>query len=880
MVTALAQTLHGYDRGHRLLARGGDVSEDELAVLDRLSDLSGYLPGGLTFDHYYSGFPCGRYYAFACTWLDTAARRGGTVLTHTLLVPLGHAVRTSDLFGAASLHRRPLSAEDTEPYTHAPAELPEPGVAVSAPPHARAALALYVGQHDRPILWMDDAQPIETVRYLWHLSWPKLRRRFAFCTLALQERSLEGRVFDFLGLPPEAQGSFHKYSGSATWWRQGELAHPALLELPVIVAIEQSGSSWIGARLERCRALDLPDPKRAADLWALHRLLEVRDASRERLTAARAHVDLLARLWPSLPAEHPEWRHALDALIATQPQAALAPRPLWELGYLLDRPQLWLLMDRDQAFAQRVDAVLSAELGRRLCEAEPAGAELPALLDIVRERPLRGAVYRAVAAAVGGGGRELARTLLRASAVKYDAELAHACLQPLSPQERMELLVGEQGILREPGHAGERVWLAHGATDLAVELGELLLAFTIWEILGEPAMGLERATQATSQAGPEAMQRVLQRVEPAMRLDWSVRRTEAALLDMATRHGAEAARELGLAVRELALRCSGGPNGARVFAHACVSRPESELTPILNDWPELAWNIMILGLRDEEVAPALVRAALRALPAERLWGAESREMLAAGGAGARHLTAHLGPMLLQVIAVGGIEPGDGATWLRTAPVEEWLRSTGSWAIERALERPGSTWLHAFIVTVQQAISSGEEAPPWLLMPLYVLLRQAEHPAMKQAASALLDLLSEPAFRAALVLRAEVLLAVRRTEYGNPRLVVAVFHDTYAGVLSDHEALQSVSWPGGWGWDRGKKLRHWLIDTWAERHWPAESLLMCLDRDADLAREVFRRARKHSHASGMWKLISELDSVSANYPFLNEIWHETNPGEWW
>jgi hypothetical protein len=802
------------------------------------------------------------------------------VLTHTLLVPLGHATSTSDLFGAAALHRRPLSAEDTEPYTHALAELPERGGSVSAPPHARAALALYVGQRDRPILWMDDAQSVETVRYLWHLSWPTLRQRFAFCTLALQERSLDGRVFDFLGLPPEAQGSFHKYAGSAAWWRQGELERPALLELPAIAAVEQGGSSWIGARLERGRALDLPEPTSAADLWALHRLLEVRDASRERLTAARAQVELLARLWPSLPAEHAEWRHALDALIATQPQAALAPRPLWELGYLLERPQLWSLMERDQAFAQRVDAVVVAELGRRLREAEPAGAELPTLLDIVRERPLRGAVYRAVAAAVGGGGPNLARTLLRASAARHDAELAHACLQPLSPQERMELLAGEQGILCEPGDAEGRAWLAHGVTGLAIDLGEPLLAFMALEILGEPAMGLERATLATSRAIPESMQPVLQRVEPAMRLDWSVRRTEAALLDVAARHGAEAARELGLSVRELALRCAASPNGARVFARACAPRPESELTPILNDWPELAWNIIALGSRDEAVAPALVRAALRALSAERLWGAESREMLAAGGAGTRRLAEHLGPMLLRAIAGGDVVPDDGATWLRTAAIEEWLRSTGISSMERALERPSSTWLHAFVVTAQRAISSGEEAPSWLLLPLYILLHEAERPAMERAASALFDLLSDPAYRAALRLRAEILLAVRRTGDGNPRLVAAVFHGTYVGVVSDHAALRSVSWPIGWGWDLGKKLRHWLLDTWAERRWPAEPLLMCLDRDADLARRVFRRARKRSHVPGMWKLISELDSVSANYPFLNAIWHETKLEGWW
>ena len=123
------------------------------------------------------------------------------------------------------------------------------------------------------------------------------------------------------------------------------------------------------------------------------------------------------------------------------------------------------------------------------------------------------------------------------------------------------------------------------------------------------------------------------------------------------------------------------------------------------------------------------------------------------------------------------------------------------------------------------------------------------------------------------------MAVSRTAYDDPRLVVAVFHDTYAGVISDHMALRSVSWPGGWGWDRGKKLRHWLVDTWAERRWPAELLVACLGRNADLARKVFRRAKKRSYASGMSMLISKLDNALVGNPFLNEIWHDATSDRW-
>ncbi|HSP81449.1 MAG TPA: hypothetical protein VLQ93_23225, partial [Myxococcaceae bacterium] len=112
------QTLHGYDQGHRLLveSRGGQLDAREHSLLERLSDLSGYLPTGVSFDRYHTGFPCGRYYALACTWPDPAATRAGTVLTHTLLLPLAEAASLEDLWGLTLLHRRPHGAKDLEPY--------------------------------------------------------------------------------------------------------------------------------------------------------------------------------------------------------------------------------------------------------------------------------------------------------------------------------------------------------------------------------------------------------------------------------------------------------------------------------------------------------------------------------------------------------------------------------------------------------------------------------------------------------------------------------------------------------------------------------------------------------------------------------------------
>jgi len=230
----LAQTLHGYDQGHRLLACGGDVNENELGQLDRLSDLSGYVPLGTTFAHYYTGFPCGRYYAFACTWPDIRATRAGTVLTHTLLIHRDELEAVHDLW-AVQNHRRPESAQDRKPYlfplsidmtaTRKPAPSPSPD-------RGADVIALWFGQDDRPALWTEDGGAEDIVRYLWSLLWGKTRQTFSFCTFALQVRYLRREPFGFLVLPPSAMGSFHDRARSSALWANGHLSNPILGERP------------------------------------------------------------------------------------------------------------------------------------------------------------------------------------------------------------------------------------------------------------------------------------------------------------------------------------------------------------------------------------------------------------------------------------------------------------------------------------------------------------------------------------------------------------------------------------------------------------------------------------------------------------------------
>lgn len=258
-----AQALSGYDRGHGVLATGGDLRAAERSLVERLSDLSGYLPLDTTFDSYWTGYPCGRYYAFACTWPDRTAERNGTVLTHTLLVPKAQMAQVADLEALASVLRQPVSAADRDPYR---AEVPwkiEERIEAQAGAEAQAIAALWFGQADRPVFWMDAGDATSVVATLWRLLWPEARTSLAFCTFALGVRRLERRPFDFLALPPEARVSFLEHRASSAWYAQGKLPDAGVRHFakePWTKELVEHGAAFWDPVLALCREHQLPVP--------------------------------------------------------------------------------------------------------------------------------------------------------------------------------------------------------------------------------------------------------------------------------------------------------------------------------------------------------------------------------------------------------------------------------------------------------------------------------------------------------------------------------------------------------------------------------------------------------------------------------------------
>ena len=206
------QVLHGYRDGHRLLAASRRIDGRESAAMARLSDLSGSFSRAFP-PSYLTGYPAPSvlYYALARTWLAEEMPRPGCVWTHTLLVPFADLATISDLSLLLDLFERPtLDALDRyrEPVRVGP-------VALEASPKPcldRRALGvihrLYFEDPDLPVKLpaspTEPGQDEALALALWSQQWPRLQRRFRFCTYAAAERIDESGPFD-LQFTPEAE---------------------------------------------------------------------------------------------------------------------------------------------------------------------------------------------------------------------------------------------------------------------------------------------------------------------------------------------------------------------------------------------------------------------------------------------------------------------------------------------------------------------------------------------------------------------------------------------------------------------------------------------------------------------------------------------------
>lgn len=210
----LEQTIHGYDRGHQLLAASTELSTKDLDRISQLSDLSG-LPIGSEIPDYLTCYPLpsGAFYALARTWLDLDAPRDGCVLTHTILVPTSMWSAGIPARKLLSLHQRPhrTSAARLKSLSLSGwASAKDLNEAASDEELFALADGLF-GSGNLPLVWLSEPARVEgNVANLLDFLWPRARMNFSVCTYALQERQIEGKPFHLLIAPSAALARYSK----------------------------------------------------------------------------------------------------------------------------------------------------------------------------------------------------------------------------------------------------------------------------------------------------------------------------------------------------------------------------------------------------------------------------------------------------------------------------------------------------------------------------------------------------------------------------------------------------------------------------------------------------------------------------------------------
>ncbi len=881
----LAQTLHGYDQGHRLLASGGDLDARELALLDRLSDLSGYLPTGTRFDHYFTGFPCGRYYALGCTWADLAATRAGTVLTHTLLLPREETGGLEDPWGLTRMHRRPHSAGDRAAYQttlQIPELLTAPGESPSVEEKA-AAVVLLLGTSERPILWVDERPPEPIVRYLWSLLRPAQREHFAFCTFALQTRSVEGRVFDFLGMPPAARGSFLDRARSEAWWDSGQLLHSRLVGLtqqPWTQELASAGAEPLRRIEALCEAQGLPPPP-AKDFTTLWRFMSLESAASERLAAARSRADLFERLWPQVKPAHAAVESILRALLDRQADAALEPRPLWELTDFLKRPLVQGRRAVDPRFAADVERVLVREFERRFIQVpERTAQELPELLAALGPQgsPAILMPLGRVLSTREDAAQRLAPALLRVAAASRWPELTDTTLRALSTSDRARSL--DAALQQE--QAPTREALLSLADEAADRIDDLELLLFIGKQRGQELEALQRVTRkvlARDASTAEAkLSPLLADLPAAVRLSWALGAgADSRLSWFSAQEGVHAARTLELDPEALVQRCMEQPNGARVLLLFAKEHPTPEpLARALRPRPSLALKLVVLTLGEEgSRMEQLTRIAAELVPSEQLLSPALRQaLLSQGRSRGQALVDRLGPQWIRALCAEEQPLDELVTWLDVPSLRQWLQSASTARLLDATPAQDEEWLLPRLATAMSTWTERAEAydTTWIRRVVDRLLYQPSAQAFDAACRSLARLLrAVPTLLYSDALIDDLMaLAARTKGRSGWHIVEIVFPRYYARACRAEKSLLNAfaSFFTGEDWDKAKPVRRWLIDTYVHCDWPPESFLRALDGDVPLFFRLVHRAAKTSE--GM-RYLRRLPSALDADPRLASRW---------
>lgn len=214
-MTLIDRQVHGYRKGHQLLAGSVELSRDDQQTIDRLSDIAGSLRPREHFEPYLTGYPLpsSNHYVLARTWQDLSVSRAGCVRTLSLIIPAlawEGAESLSPFLQLLQLDRLPEDADATR-------EALQPLSTSSLPPvtdfNSNELLEAIFLEDSQPVVVFDSITPeLVAIRLLTAL-WRPMRRQFAVSTFALAPRKVSGRDFNLVFAPKDARSKFSDWNG-------------------------------------------------------------------------------------------------------------------------------------------------------------------------------------------------------------------------------------------------------------------------------------------------------------------------------------------------------------------------------------------------------------------------------------------------------------------------------------------------------------------------------------------------------------------------------------------------------------------------------------------------------------------------------------------
>lgn len=220
MTVQIQQTLHGYDRGHRLLASSLELPQPVARRLLYLSDLSGSSRAE-GFEQYLTGYPLPEInsYALSQTWEAPEMARPGCVFSHTLLVDFSDLAQVADLNVLLSLFRRPEKGEYGSTYRQT---LTLPATTAPRTLDLRQVRSLLAGLYlpDEPDLMIAASSSEEwlaSIMAVWSQMWPRLRRRWTFSTGSLGPRNIDGQRFALQVIPARWRTRMQREFADTIW---------------------------------------------------------------------------------------------------------------------------------------------------------------------------------------------------------------------------------------------------------------------------------------------------------------------------------------------------------------------------------------------------------------------------------------------------------------------------------------------------------------------------------------------------------------------------------------------------------------------------------------------------------------------------------------